>query len=143
MDKSKQLSASVTLVNDKVLFKGKSGPNDPVSIDYIPPLGDDQGYTGQELFLMSLAGCAGTAVVPMLRKMGKTVCGLEVHASGIRREQHPTCFSTITLDFALKSPDATEADLQKVIGLAEEKICPVWAMIRGNVDVVVTRSIIV
>lgn len=134
-DKSKQLTASVTLVNEKVHFMGSSGSNQPVSMDYFPPVGDNLGYTGLELFLVSLSGCLGSAIAPLLRKMGKTVNGLEISASGIRREEHPTCFSAITLRVTLVSPDTTEAELQKVITLSEEKICPVLAMIKGNVEV--------
>jgi len=35
----------------------------------------------------------------------------------------------------IKSNDITEADLDKVVSMAEEKYCPVCAMIKGNVDV--------
>jgi putative redox protein len=140
-DKSKQLSASVSLINENVHFMGTSGTNQPVSMDYFPPVGDNLGYTGLELFLVSLAGCLGSAVAPLLRKMGKTVSGLEINATGIRREKHPTCFSTITLLVALKSPDTTEPELQEVIALSEEKICPVLAMIKGNVEVLVKGTV--
>ena len=141
-DKSKMLNATVTLVNDKLHFIGKIGTNDPVSIDYTPPLGDNLGYTSLELFLMSLASCIGSAVLVLLRKMGKSIQGLDINVSGIRREQHPTCFSTITLDLVLRSADVTDAELEKVIGLSDEKLCPVYAMIKGNVDVVINQSIV-
>jgi uncharacterized OsmC-like protein len=42
----------------------------------------------------------------------------------------------------LKSSDVTDADFEKVIGLSDEKLCPVYAMIKGNVDVVITRTIL-
>jgi uncharacterized OsmC-like protein len=29
----------------------------------------------------------------------------------------------------------TDADLKKVIFMAEDKFCPVWAMIKGNTEV--------
>jgi len=44
-NKSKELNASIKLVNDKLHFMGSVVDNEPVSIDYIPPLGDDLGYT--------------------------------------------------------------------------------------------------
>jgi len=141
-DKSKELNVSLNLVNDKLHFIGQTGANDPVSIDYTPPLGNNLGYTSLELFLMSFASCIGSAVLVLLRKMAKSVQGLEINASGIRREQHPTCFSVINLYLVLKSADVTGADLEKVIGLADEKLCPVYAMIKGNVDVVINRTII-
>lgn len=78
----------------------------------------------------------------LLRKMGKSIQGLEINATGIRREQHPTCFSTITLDLVLKAEGVADGEFEKVIGLADEKLCPVYAMIKGNVDVVINRTII-
>lgn len=142
IDKSKELSVSLNLVNDKLHFIAQTGSNEPVSIDYTPPLGDNLGYTSLELLLMSLASCIGSAVLVLLRKMGKSAPALEINASGIRREQHPTCFSVINLHLVLKSADVSNADLEKVVGLADEKLCPVYAMIKGNVDVVITHRII-
>ena len=141
-DKSKTLNATVTLINEKLHFLGQTGTNVPVSIDYTPPLGDNLGYTSLELLLMSLASCIGSGVLVLLRKTGKSIQGLDITATGIRREQHPTCFSRITLDMVLKSADVTDAELEKVIGLSDEKLCPVYAMIKGNVDVVINHSII-
>ena len=68
--------------------------------------------------------------------MGKTVAGLEVNAKGIRREQPPIKFDKILIEFILKSKDVKDADIQKAIHLAEQSVCPVWQMIKNNVEVV-------
>ncbi|MEI6682207.1 MAG: OsmC family protein [Bacteroidota bacterium] len=141
-DKSKELRVSLQLVNDKLHFLGRAGDLDPVSIDYTPPLGDNLGYTSLEMLLLSLSSCVGSAVLVLLRKMGKHDPGLEIHASGTRRQEHPTCFSLITLDLRLKSATVTEAELVRVIGLADDKLCPVYAMIRGNVEVVIQHTLV-
>jgi putative redox protein len=143
MDKSKELNASVTLVNDKLHFKTKVGENEPISIDYTPPLGDNLGYTSLELFLLSLSSCIGSSVLTFLRKMRKTITGFEIHSRGIRREEHPTCFKTILLTIVLKSSDTSVEDLKKVVKLSEDTYCPVWAMIKGNVDVEIEYHITV
>lgn len=135
------VEASVALMNDKVQFKGAAGANPPITFDYYPPLGDGQGYTGLEGFLTSLAACSGTAVVFLLRRMHKNIAGCQVHAQGVRRDQHPTCFQKIFLEFVIDSEDVTVADLQKAIQLSEESYCPVWAMIQNNVEVVTTAKI--
>ena len=72
-DKSKTLRASVTLLNEKLHFKGKVDANEPGSIDYTPPLGDNMGYTSLELFLLSLSSCAGSAILVLLRRMNKQI----------------------------------------------------------------------
>jgi putative redox protein len=141
-DKSKELNASVQLLNDKLHFNGTVAYNNPVSIDYTQPLGDDLGYTSLELLLLSLSSCVGSAVLTFLRKMRKTINGCEINAQGIRREVHPTCFRTIYLTINLKSPDTTSEDLNKVLRLSEETYCPVWAMLKGNVEVDITCNIV-
>ncbi|HOW44531.1 MAG TPA: OsmC family protein [Candidatus Aminicenantes bacterium] len=136
------LSIAVELVNDKVRFSGSTRGLPPVSADYFPPLGDSQGYTGLELLLLSLAVCSGTAILPLLRRMGKTVAGLRVSAAGKRRDRHPTSFERIDIEFALSSPDAAPADLQKAVSMAEGTICPVWAMLKGSCEIVPALRIV-
>ncbi|HEY9162135.1 MAG TPA: OsmC family protein [Desulfomonilia bacterium] len=134
----------VNLIDQKVKFRGESvsNPDTPVIFDYIPPVGDGEGYNGLELLLMSLSGCSATAVVFLLRKMGKTVSGFEVKAKGIKTEQPPLKFERIFLEFVLKSYDARDVDMQKTMKLAEESVCPVWQMIKNNVEVVPEYKII-
>ncbi len=128
---------NVNLVNQKVLFTGvsKSNPERPVVFDYKAPLGDGQGYNGLELLLMSFAGCSGTTIVYLLRKMGKDISGMKVNARGLRRDQPPFKFEKIFLEFILSSKDTKDVDIQKAIHLAEESFCPVWQMIKNNVSV--------
>ncbi|MDX9905672.1 MAG: OsmC family protein [Bacteroidales bacterium] len=140
-DKNTALTASIKLINNKLHFEGHAGDNAPVSIDYIAPLGDDLGYTSQELLLLSYSSCLGSAVLTFLRRMGKTIRGFEIQAKGIRHTEHPTGFSTIHIEMELGSPDVLPEDLEKVIALAKEKYCPVWAMIKGNVDIIINYSI--
>lgn len=129
---------SIRLINDKVLFTGVSlaSPDHPVSIDYVPPLGDGMRFRGLELFLLSFGGCSATAVVALLRKMGKTVSGFEVRAKGTRSEKLPIKLEKICIEFLLESKDAEEKDLRRAVQLAEESVCPVWQLIKNNVDVV-------
>ena len=142
---SEQLEeVTVRLSNQKVQFIGmsKSNPDRPIDFDYKPPIGDGQGYNGLELLLMSLSGCSATAIVYLLRKMGKTVSGLEVNGKGIRREQPPIKFEKIFLEFILSSKDTEDADIRRAIQLAEQSVCPVWQMIKNNVEVISAYKII-
>jgi len=141
IDKSKELNTSICLINNKLNFSGSADNNKPVSIDYTPPLGDNLGYTSLELLMLSLSSCVGSAVLTFLRKMKKTISGCEINSRGIRNEEHPTCFKIIFLDIALKSPDTTGEDMKKVIKLSEETYCPVWAMLKGNVEIDVRYKI--
>jgi putative redox protein len=70
-DKSKELKTSIQLLNEKLHFEGIVDGNEPISIDYTIPLGDNLGYTSLELFLLSLSSCTGSAILVLLRKMKK------------------------------------------------------------------------
>jgi len=135
---------TVNLTNQKVQFTGmsKSNPDRPIAFDFKPPIGDGQGYTGLELLLMSFAGCSGTAIAYLLRKMGKSISGLKVNAKGIRRDQPPIKFERVSLEFILNSKDTKDADIQKAIQLAEDSVCPVWQMVKNNVEVTTEYKII-
>jgi putative redox protein len=136
------LTSEIKLVNDKIHFIGKAKNNDPVSIDYTPPIGDDLGYTSLELFLLSLSSCVGSSLALLLRKMNKTISGLEIKAHGERRTQHPTSFEKITLEILITSDDITPQAVDKALALSEESICPVWAMIKNTVEVITNYTIV-
>ncbi|MGI5849123.1 MAG: OsmC family protein [Christensenellales bacterium] len=129
------LEASVELKNEKIMFEGTADGLPPVVTDYVPPLGDGKGYMPLQVFLISLASCLGGTIAPLLRRMGKNIGGLTISARGMRREQHPTGFEKITLKIRLVSDNATDEDLQKVVSLAEQTYCPIWSMIKNNVEI--------
>lgn len=131
-DKSKILTASVKLLNQKLHFEGTADGNMPVSIDYTPPFGDNLGYTSLELFLLSLSSCAGSAILVILRKINKQIEKFEIKSTGIRRQNHPTGFENITLDVVIKSPDIAAADLEIVLEKIEA-ICPVLSMLDKSI----------
>jgi putative redox protein len=139
---TQKLETHTSLVNDRVQFSGKARNNPSVQMDYFPPFGDGEGYTGLEMLLLSLSGCSGTAIKVLLQKMNKTVEGLTVKASGTRQEEAPFAFSRINLVYTLTSPDVDEADFEKAIHLAESSMCPVWAMLKGNVEIVENHLLI-
>jgi len=141
VDKSKELYSSIKLVNGKLNFIGTVDGNEPVSIDYITPLGDNLGYTSLELLLLSLTSCVGSAVLTFLRRMNKTIINCEIKAQGLRREEHPTGFKNISVEILIESPDLTNEDMIKVIKLTEDKYCPVYSMVKGNTDIHINYKI--
>lgn len=137
-----QLEVTVSSTNQKLGYTGVLRSHPAIPIDYVPPLGDGQGYTPLELLLMSLAACSGGTIGLLLRKMGKTVSGIKVNTKGIRREQHPTSFQKIFLEFVVTSGDVKDVDMQKAIKLAQDSVCPVWAMVKGNTEVITKYEVI-
>ena len=78
----------------------------------------------------------------LLRKMSKTMSGLEIKAQGVRRTQHPTSFEKITLEIFITSDNITPQAVDRALALSEDSICPVWAMIKNSVEVVTNYSIV-
>jgi putative redox protein len=139
---SSQFEISLSLINQKVQFKGvsRNNPDYPITFDYLPPLGDGQGFKGIEMLLLSFAGCVSTAIVGLLRKMGKSISGYTMNVNGIRREQ-PLSLQKICFEVILKSNDIENPDIEGVIKKAEE-ISPVWIALKSNVEVEAEYKII-
>jgi putative redox protein len=129
------LEASLSLVNSKLHITGKAGNFEPIDTDYIPPYGDGMGYMPLQLFLISFGACVAGSVLTILRRMQKNIEVFDMKVIGMRRTEHPTFFSEITAEYIISSKDITEADVRKALALSEQSICPVWAMIKGNVEV--------
>ena len=123
------------LVNQKVKFTGvsKTNPDTSIAIDYLPPLGDGEGFLGLELLVMSFAGCVSTAIVGLLRRMNKNLSAYKMDVTGIKNEQ-PLSLQKINFTVTIEANDINEDEIQNVIKTAEQ-ISPVWIAIRNNVEV--------
>lgn len=128
--------ADISLVNQGVRLRADVEGKPSLEIDSQPPYGAGDTLSPMELFLTSLCSCAGGTILAILNKMRKTVVRFSIHAMGTRHQEPPSRFETIRLTFKLTSPDTNEAEFLKTIRLTEENYCSVWAMIKGNVDVV-------
>ncbi len=129
------LRVDIKLIGQKVQFEAVSqtNPNRPVALDYVPPIGDGQGFAGLELLLISFCGCVSTAVVALLRKAGKRIVSYECSAVGIRQES-PLLLKKILFEVRVRSDNTETADMDSVLGMAAA-ISPVWLAIKNNVDV--------
>jgi putative redox protein len=99
-----------------------------VTTDY-PIRAGDAGLTPLELVLAALASCAGSAVAVLLRKAEQPFESLSVEARGLRRDEHPTLLTEIALEYVISGPVDREA-VTHAIALSEERLCPVWALLR-------------
>jgi putative redox protein len=142
LDKSKEMVVSLDLLNDKLNFEGNVRGAEPVSIDYYPPQGDNLGYTPLELLLLSLASCFGSTILILLREMHKTIIGLDIIAKGIRKEEQPSGFKSISIVLNLKSKNVSVYDMEKVIQLSRESFSPVWSMLKCNVELDVKCTLV-
>lgn len=130
------LNVKLQTIDDKAMYSATARENPEIIVDYFPPVGTGKGYTSLELFMISFGSCVSTTLLSLLRyRMRKKVEGVVVEAEGTVREEHPRALEHILLTLTLKSKEVSEAEALRALKAAEESICPVWSMIKGNVDV--------
>jgi putative redox protein len=137
-----EMKVRVGDLQGKMQLKGKGHTDHEVQIDYIPPFGEDNGFTPLELLMVSLASCSGQTVQLLLQKMGKTIEQLEVLANGNRRmDKHPTIITNIELQFNLKGDKLDAPSVENAIKMSEKEFSPVWAILKNNVAITWNYSI--
>jgi putative redox protein len=111
-------------------------------MDY-PLKGEDPaGFKPLETLLASLAGCAGDTLAILLRKTRQPFIGLQVEVRAQRRDEHPTIFTQIHMDFKVRGSNLVQSQVQDVLKEAEERVCPVWAMLKASTPIATSLTVI-
>jgi putative redox protein len=126
---------SVTAVRDSLMCFHASTGEHSVCLDYPLGPGATAGPTPLEMLLTSLAICAGSTLGLLLDRMKQPVTGLTVEARGKRRDQHPTVLTEISLEFVITGAGVAAEKVAQALAMAEEQICPVWAMLKGGTEI--------
>jgi putative redox protein len=114
-----------------------------ITADY--PLQADEKAAGlkpMELLLASIATCGGSVVALLLGRMKQPVSGLEVNVRGTRRDEHPTVFTEIAVELVVRGTGVDPALVEKAIAQADEKLCPVWAMLKPGTPITTSYRIV-
>ena len=135
------LNVEMKLIDRGLKFQTKAGNHPEIITDYIPPLGNNEGYMPLELFLISFGTCVSGVMLPVLRKMQKDIEAYSMNAKGIRKTEHPSGFSKIILEIFVKSKNTTTEDMEKVLKMAETKYCPIWSMLKNDIEIETKISI--
>jgi len=121
-------------------ISGRAGKS--VAIDFGKEGEAVDGFLPLELLLASLSSCSGQVVVGLLKRMGREVRELVVHAKGTKREVHPTVLTAIELDFEFRGGNVDGPSAERAIALSEERFCPVWVMLKPVVPITTTYRIV-
>lgn len=136
------LAVKLRTIDEKSMFSATARENPEIIIDYFPPVGSGKGYTSLELLMLSFGSCVSTTLLSLLRyRKKKKVDGVVAELQGSVREEHPKALKHISLNLTFKSKELSKAEVQEMLKVAEDKLCPVWTMIKGNVDVDVNIEI--
>lgn len=103
-----------------------------VLMDY--PIQENESISGPTpltMLLASLAACSLNSVAMILKKMQQPLLGLEVKARGVRKAEHPTLLTDISLEFTVKG-GVDPAAVAHAMKLSEERLCPVWNMLKAS-----------
>jgi putative redox protein len=107
-----------------------------VTTDYPLQPGDaGAGLKPMELLLASLGACGGSVVASLLKRAGQPMAGVEVNVRGERRDEHPTIFTGITVEFVIRGAGVETAAIERAIAAADGRLCPVWAMLKPAVPI--------
>jgi putative redox protein len=136
------LTVKLQSIDEKAMFSATARENPAIVVDYFPPVGSGKGYTSLELLMASFGSCVSTTLMSILRhRMKKIVNGVSVEVYGTLREEHPKSLKHILLHLKIQATNATGTEVREALKAAENSVCPVWAMLKGNVDVDIETEI--
>jgi putative redox protein len=135
------MTAHVTL-DEGLAFIATADSGHEVRLDAAEPHGRDRGFRPMELVLISLAGCSAMDVLSILQKKRQQVRSLQVRARGQRQDEQPKAFTAIELEYQVTGDNIDPAAVARAIALAEERYCPVWAMLKPSVAITASFQIV-
>jgi putative redox protein len=126
---------SVRAVRESGMCFTASTGEHSVRLDYPLSPGATAGPTPLEMLLASLAVCAGSTLGLLLDRMKQPFTGLAVEAHAKRRDDHPTVLTQIALEFVITGAGTDPERVTQALKMAEEQLCPVWAMLKGGTPI--------
>ncbi|GAC1662670.1 MAG: OsmC family protein [Ktedonobacteraceae bacterium] len=123
---------AVARLQQDMRFAVDAGSGHSVTVDMLDDVAQgiaNAGFSPMELLLVALAGCTGISVLSILRKRKQEIVGYEVRIHGIRAQQHPKVFTTITVAHVFTGTMLEVKWIERAIALSEERYCGVEAML--------------
>lgn len=115
----------------RMTFVGKAGSNHLVPMDSGPEFGGESSATKpMELLLISMGGCTGMDIVPLLKKMRQDVTGVELNITAERTEEHPRVYSRVDIEYVVAGRGLEEEKVKRAVELSQERYCSVSAMLK-------------
>lgn len=101
----------------------------------------EKGPSPTHLLLIALAGCMAVDVKLILEKSRVPLESIEVEAVGVRAEEAPRRFLSITLTYELRGPRAEdESRLQRALDLSRDKYCSVLHSLDPGIEIELRAS---
>jgi putative redox protein len=100
------------------------------------------GPSPMETLLLALAGCTGMDVIPILQKMRAPVDRFTIEVTADRADTHPRVLTAIHLRYVAAGPGLRVEQVEKAVGLSQDKYCSVSAMLRKAAPVTYETTVI-
>jgi putative redox protein len=124
-------------------FEGTNADGLGVVMDAHPAHGGIAGGPApMETLLLALAGCTGMDVIPILQKMRAPVDRFTIEVTADRADTHPRVLTAIHLRYVAAGPGLRVEQVEKAVGLSQDKYCSVSAMLRKAVPVTYDTTVI-
>lgn len=131
---------AIARLQQEMRFGITAGSGHTVTVDML----DEQtsaGFSPMELLLVALAGCTGISVLSVLRKRRQEITGYELQVHGVRAQQHPRVFTTITVHHVFTGNTLEVKWIERAIALSEKQLCGVEAMLSKTASISHTYEI--
>lgn len=99
---------------------------------------DEENGTGMippDMLLVALGGCTGMGVSDILLKKKLDLQGLEININGEQREERPSYFEVIEIEYIVKGQDIPEKAVKDAIKISLTKYCSVSATLEGKTEI--------
>lgn len=93
--------------------------------------GKSAGLMPDDLLLISLGSCLGTAAISVLKEKKQNITGLEVIVRGEKEDEWPKRFTTITVEFLVTGNKLSKDAVKKAIKFSTEK----YSTVRATLEV--------
>jgi putative redox protein len=90
--------------------------------------GKNLGTRPKALMLVSLAGCTGLDVVPILNKMRVNFTDFSINVEAHLTETDPKTYDEVLIKYSIKVKKEDEEKVLKAVKLSQEKYCGVTRM---------------
>lgn len=116
------------------LVEARTERGHTITMDALPPEGDDGAASPKDAVLAALAGCTAMDVASILRKKRQAATRYQVAVSAEAADEHPRVYTAITVEHRVDGDVEPEA-LRRSIELSSTRYCPVSRMLSASVRI--------
>ena len=104
--------------------------------------GNGNAVSPMESVLVAIGACSSVDVVDILKKgrFDITACYCELEAN--RAEEPPRVFEKVHAHYTVSGKGITDKALARAVQLSAEKYCSVMLMLKGNVDITTSYTLV-